>query len=100
MELERRHGVEVDLSTPHRRHYRGHRFTQRYVTVSGEDMPRNVFIAYDFDIEGGLSDRLQWVKKNAGPEFNVSYPDAADGRSQGEIWRDIVQPRIREADSV
>jgi hypothetical protein len=63
-------------------------------------MPRNVFIAYDFDIKGGLSDRLQWVKKNTGPEFEVNYPDASDARSQGEIWRDIVRPRIREADSV
>jgi hypothetical protein len=63
-------------------------------------MTKKAFIAYDFDIKKGLADRLFWVRENAGSDFEVDYPDAIEGRSQGEIWRDIVRPRIDNADRV
>jgi len=57
-----------------------------------------VFVAYDFNIRGTLPGCRTAVAKSPPKGFDVEWPGAPDSKSQGEIWKDIVQPGIATCD--
>ena len=63
-----------------------------------ETQPIRVFIGYDFAIGGALPDFLTSVSESPPLGFTIRWTGAPNGRSQGDIWRDIVQPGIEECD--
>ena len=67
-----------------------------------ESEPRRqlVYILYDFTIKRGLKDNLiaarSHFEKLPGAEVRVDFP-GPEKRDQGEIWSNIVQPKLEEA---
>lgn len=57
-------------------------------------MEKKVFIAYDFEIQGDLTLNLEAIAEDPGDGLAVEWPGAPDGRSQGAVWKDVVEPRI------
>lgn len=60
--------------------------------------PIQVFVAYDFEIPGNLQDWLTSVKEAPPDGFKVCWPGELTGKSQGEIWSDIVQRDIEKCE--
>ena len=64
---------------------------------------RLAYVIYDFSIKGGLRDNLIYAethfKERPDSTVRVEYPDDR-GRGQGEIWSDIVRPKLHEAAQV
>jgi Tfp pilus assembly protein PilF len=51
------------------------------------------YAIYDFEIRGTLPDTLDYVSRNPPDGFRVAHPNPK-GKTQGEIWRDIVMPEL------
>lgn len=54
----------------------------------------NVFIAYDFLFSATLPDVIDAVAEQPPDGFQIFWPGAPDGRTQGAIWNDVVRPGI------
>lgn len=76
--------------------------TRRAIRESGAptrgQAPTRVFVAYDFEIGGTLTDDLDAVADNPPPGYLVDWPGDAKGRKQGNIWAHKVRPGIGESD--
>jgi tetratricopeptide (TPR) repeat protein len=60
-------------------------------------MPKTVFVAHDFTIGQGLRADLEYARRCAPHGYDLEFPGATGDLSQGEIWRDIVQPGLARA---
>ena len=58
---------------------------------------KKVFLAYDFEIKRGLIDDFDYVKENKPVDIDIEWPGRLEGRSQGEIWRNMVRPKLDAA---
>ena len=58
------------------------------------------YIIYDFQIKQGLTDKLYYASNNPPDGFEIDYPNPKTGMTQGEIWRDIVQPKLKTASRI
>ena len=62
------------------------------------DRDARVFIAYDFEIGGMLPNNLARVSESPPAGYDVDWPGAPGGLTQGAIWKNIVQPKITQCD--
>jgi hypothetical protein len=66
--------------------------------LASDDGRVRVFIAYDFEIGGMLPSNLMQVEAKPPEGYLVKWPGSPNGRTQGAIWKNIVQPEISRCD--
>jgi hypothetical protein len=58
---------------------------------------KNVFIAYDFEIRQGLTSDFEYAQRKQPSGVQIKWANRPEGRSQGEIWRDLVRKDLESA---
>ncbi len=56
-----------------------------------------VFVAYDFEIEGGLLSDFDFAKEALSEEIDLAWAGCEDMNRQGEVWRNMVRPELEKA---